>query len=729
MTLRETSALIRDYSESQRDEVERQKRQRTASSILRTQTSAMREAARFYETYWSFFYHVRGRWENITGLDLRPQEVIFKDTLMYSAVPVGRLTGGVELCLLTIFQQLFPDSFWKTINLATQVKIDAASLNPKTGLPSFLPLQPDACKRYLLAMIEFRALHFNITADEYFNAKDISNKSKKHAIATCRRWGLSSLVFWRIAGFLSGDVYDLSRSLETALRAWILSFGNAVLDESLVSCRTKDAPSVVITRKPHPCGIRFYLVCTVLPASRRSFPFRIIPDLSSDSKLRVIEIFQKAFDDLKNEAMTKRFPFNVTMDAFFSISDLLRDDYPFNPLRFTASWNKARQKELWKCLFYGLQPREYRSVTDGTRFASAFRDQADMAVLSNAFELVSSLNVSVEEPSPPQTPPPVESSNVVQQTTCSACLRPISIGVDGMKCNGCPYGRHTSCQQATSLGGFSFCTRACRVQWIRRLQEEAQEELPPISNSTLQFLLRSPRVHLENLCAQYNRPVLDGTARGMAYSLCGYDELPQLEAESSSSSEIPEPSEVLPTILGDPPSEDRDSSEDELSEEESLSDDEQPLSLRTIRQRIRKYGIEPHQKEEMATKQLYLLQMQPEEKALLVAEFDSFNATTAHCPTGIKPPLQKFYGETMSGVDTLDRRFYELFRAPKSKNWTAIAIYSVILYGILGMHALICESRSDRRHFDWSVPGPINFGESYDSVSFVKDLLEALKKS
>jgi hypothetical protein len=50
----------------------------------------------FDEIFGSIDYHALGRWEKISGLYFRRREAIFKDDLIYPALPVGRFAGGAE---------------------------------------------------------------------------------------------------------------------------------------------------------------------------------------------------------------------------------------------------------------------------------------------------------------------------------------------------------------------------------------------------------------------------------------------------------------------------------------------------------------------------------------------------------------------------------------------------------------------------------------------------------
>ena len=762
---RETIALLQDRRLAMRDEEERQKRQRVGEHAGRRKRSRVREARKFYDETWTFVNMIDQKWENITAdrerLFLPP---CLNNSTILSPPLSGSLTQDASRILQTIFDSLLPASFWKLIQLETQTRIDAANINPATRRPRYKPLKPDDTKRYLLSILEFRALYHNVIADDYFNGLDLP-LSVRTVESTRRRWGLSNGIFWRIAGHLRADISELCTIYHQSIKKWLLCIGNAVLDESLVACKSEDAPTIFISRKPHPVGLRYYLVCTALPLSKRSLPIRIIPDLGESSKLTVVDIFRKSFSELQRDLIVKRFPFNVTMDAFFSIQQLLDQDQGFlDPIRFTASWNKGRMKDFWALMFADLEIREFRICRNGRYIASAFRDQADMAVISNAFhfrERSRSLDPT-PQPDPVIEPTEAEASLASSELSwiCTACHGAVTTA-NGIKCTraGCAFGRHLRCNPPTPISTLQFCSRSCRVQFISDLQQEETESARiQVSNATLLYLLRSPKTHLQQLCEAYSRPLLDGTVRSMAYSLAGFDSVPPIDPPTQNQAAGEELPEIVPRSLTESPSSESsslaaesslgatlasesnaptatlpdDAISDPGSSSSSSSEDEGDtfLPISVVRRKIRDFSIEPHSDEKTARRQLQLLRdaSLPDERERILRAQQDFLAGVARSPESSRPTLQEFYGSTMSGVDTLDRRLYELFRAPKSRNWHAISTYAILLYGVLANHAIICEIRKDPQ-FPWQLPGPQHQHADYDSIAFLKDLLQPLKRS
>lgn len=100
--------------------------------------------------------------------------------------------------------------------------------------------------------------------------------------------------------------------------------------------------------------------------------------------MTVQQLFSLCFCNLSRRTLG-RHRCSLTIDAFFSVNDLLSN--PPLEYDFTASWNTSRKREFWRLMFKGLSPREFRVVHAGPFIASAFKDAADLAVITTAVEL------------------------------------------------------------------------------------------------------------------------------------------------------------------------------------------------------------------------------------------------------------------------------------------------------------------------------------------------------
>lgn len=112
--------------------------------------------------------------------------------------------------------------------------------------------------------------------------------------------GVPEKLFFRILSNISFNHKDFTTQLNNSFSAFIHHVGNTVLDESIIACLDRRAPTVFIPRKPHPTGLRCYLLCLKLPLTNRAFCLQIIPDIDQE-KVDGTTTVQSLFLQLKPE--------------------------------------------------------------------------------------------------------------------------------------------------------------------------------------------------------------------------------------------------------------------------------------------------------------------------------------------------------------------------------------------------------------------------------------------
>ena len=364
----EFEVVSRELSNLERDKKNREKGQRNRAELEAQQRESNRaeacerkEAADFCNEVFGYLSEIGSEWKNITDLD---DQLTSREYVEEPTTPTTPFSPS-SICddnLLRCFREIFPDHIWGMIHKYTQSRIDRNETN-LSGEPKYKPFTPGHTQRVILAQIQYR-ISSHKTATEYF---------KHLQKGKARRLGVANDLFWRISANLCANYTLVGDTISLGSRRFLDHIGNLVLDESVIHCLAGDAPSVFIPRKPHPKGIRFYLLCARFQLSKRAFCVKIIPDLEHEKKLTVDQLFQSINLTFKFDRQVRKYPFVMTVDAFFSINSLLSN--PSLQYDFTASWNKGRKREFWRILFHSLEKREFRVVKCGRYIASAFRDE------------------------------------------------------------------------------------------------------------------------------------------------------------------------------------------------------------------------------------------------------------------------------------------------------------------------------------------------------------------
>lgn len=383
---------------------------------------------------------------------------------------------------------------------------------------------------------------------------------------------------------------------------------------------------------------------------------------------------------------------------------------------FTASWNTSRKREFWRLMFKGLSPREFRVVHAGPFIASAFKDAADLAVITTAVELPTNnqrAEADDEGESMSSTSDEARSEEDTPEPTvfCSYCHHLGSLFAAGthpraLKCCWCDHGIHFHHKQVPAPPGFedvglTWCTTQCCKDWARsklkRLEDYLQQpsaEERQLSERGVKKLATLPKYLLEELCVRFQVPV--GTSHEMACALGGIqipleeDALTQPLAPSSS---VPSQRASAAARPSEPQSSEPSKAPAEVAEwcEADVLAELNSMTPKRLKDFVQARGVEPKAKKQDLAIQALLLSMPEEIRVSLEKEYAEFLGQKGCCPSQRKPVCNQLYASTFNSVDTFDRRFYELFRSKQHKNWQTTALIGYVLYLFLNIQALSAE--------------------------------------
>lgn len=114
---------------------------------------------------------------------------------------------------------------------------------------------------------------------------------------------------------------NLTEVVNKALQELMTPPQQWALDETVIACEIKRAPTVWLPRKPHETGLRVYSCVAMIDSVRRPFSFGIINDGRTDH-LRLDEILKSAEECYDSSGVE---PFEMTADAFFEKVDWLTE--------------------------------------------------------------------------------------------------------------------------------------------------------------------------------------------------------------------------------------------------------------------------------------------------------------------------------------------------------------------------------------------------------------------
>ena len=717
---REFDALTDDIAAVVADQHRRQELLSLENAERRETIRAIQRSRDFCDQFLPFFSEFDESWENISDRDhlLGAQAPATRETQVQVPFSTHRNT---ELNMLGLWNFFSTDDLWNLISQPTcELLVDQKGI------------KPFGCRyieRAVLALLEHRVSAQHMCLDIYFTAQDEAQSPNRTETASSRRWGVPQKLFFRILSFMTVDHSKLVAHLNDRFKEFILLMGNVVLDESIIACRDTDAPTVYIPRKPHPTGLRFYLLCVKLPLCNRSYCLKIIPDLG-EKKHSVNELFKICFGDMKDRRVRHRERFMLTVDAFFAINDLLL--HPPTAYDFTASWNKARKREFWRVLFTGLKPKEFRVARSGIFTASVFRDNGDMAVITTGVKLTQKRTRSdtpsgvIENSSLQDSPVESETDDPEASTIfCTACHKLGSFSENGphrlaVRCAECPNGIHLNHPQKPSPPkgfeglGLDWCSRDCLKNWAQAKRQCLNKFLDPnsatlaesptptasssrhsISKRSLVRLRSCPNFLLKELCQHFGFDFEGLSPAQMAATLGGHsieleaseDELSHAQSASSSQpqeiqTEQDDVSEVSPEV----------NDEGAVWSVDKARTSFQAKSVSQLTRFVASFGVDAkaHDKD-LLVDQAVLLDMPEDERIELGTRYDCFLARKGSCRSGEKPFCNQLYATHFSAVDTFDRRFYELFRSAQQKNWVTTSILGCVSYLFLNLQALTAE--------------------------------------
>ena len=695
----------------------------------------------------NYTYYFHGNWSDISTQSLETDTSFEDPALLICAVRAQRTHAQ---WLVQTWRQMTGDNFFAIITEATWAW-HSRNFRTKTDRPRHRIINSDEVQRVILSQLEFRCFcshsHYG-SLDNWINALDEAPDIRPE-IGLRRRWGVAYGRFHRISASLDADFDRCFETISTNAQEWIDVGGRWTVDENVSACLCQ-GPTVSIPRKPHPTGLRSYLLCVELEFSHRTFFVQAHHDFDT-KKLTVRQILDSVFQLASQHTQ----PTTCTMDAFFGVKELLEQP-PTTRAKWIASWNKGRFKGFWSLLFDKLEKGQYRQVIhkSGKFIASAFRDNGDMALISNALHVAGTANQHTPAMTPsPEIPAPIESPVETAEQPgrlfCQFCHGTGNFS-EAFECDSCGKWTHNRCPKAHPYRRHNFCRTTCRKTFQDLLRSELCDDPPPpseglvndsesesssSSSTTLLFSHRArsafsrlPLFALQELFQNYDllddSQVATSTKEELLESLLGPDDIqPQTDELSSSSGE----------------SSSSTSSQISLTESQtdgnSLEFDPEALWVKirkmspvSLRNRLEQHGVKPKGLKEERQLQLFLAEIPVSlRNSYLEEKRASITPTPPSVPSGTRPDAQEFYLQTFSAVDTFDKRFYELYRYFNASHWQQAGIFTMMIMVIVNMHAISDEVRAlsqtgaDTSHHYRQIPTSENIR------SFALELLNALK--
>ena len=273
-------------------------------------------------------------------------------------------------------------------------------------------------------------------------------------------------------------------------------------------------------------------------------------------------------------SITKSNDYSIAMvaDAWFAITDLMDPENPIQQSPFVVSSNKARRKDFWKCMLYGMSKEKHKMVLhkSGKLLASLYVDAADMAILTNSIVPLKPLNLS-EAPLEDDAPESQEESSEPDQEEtldaapesgvlmCKLCHTTGSMNPEIkpkflLPCFHCEslFHQRNCAYRPSPLLNLNFCQRECRYNWTNYAKEvlgtamtnaEEEEVTAPVraSEPTIKYMLKLPAKHLKELALVHSiDPEL--SVREIAYRLCGFVQAPLVEPQHNNQPQTQVPS-------------------------------------------------------------------------------------------------------------------------------------------------------------------------------------------
>ena len=751
----ELEALIRDEETSTLDDLRRIELLREETIFNRELNSINRKVKDVFERLWIYYSSFYSEeWQVVDPSTI--SSIIPRRSPSLWVRPSGlprQLNASDTFIVKFLWKEMIPKEVWNHTAIKTAEKIKEVK-EKKAGMPKLAKRAPGGGRRCegpphgsaeeIEAMVTASVIHTTfysgIPATEYFRAvlapHDPPSSIPLEELATQRRHGISLKRFWLLRRCISFDPNLIARLLSSVASSneFILPGGaGCVVDEALMSCQAKDAPTVFIARKPHPVGLRFYLTCASFSRSGRTFCLNILPDLQPEAlALRVAQVLNHSFDIVRRLSSLRQI--HLTGDAFFGVKEILSN--PPRGIKFTMSWNKNRGKDFWITMFhkFGEKSKMNRVAAKKPFIASVFRDEGDMCLISNA--LTCSLFATTPTPvtllgeqNSPDTNPGVDESTEpadgVDRQTCHRCHATTSRYI---RCVGCP--KSICTQRCSALVSkefvneiffLSFCETLCRTAWKARFKEGTHAQ----PSQTTDQPDPAPFQVAENMATKMTLSDLKALARSHGYSDLGnkrdlafrisrWLETPAPVPKGGfvpQSSESTDPTSQLTGSTSTStssssalnPSDSASSSAEFVDADQDASppveENETPrdltrLSDSKLRSFLRTHKLTPKTDRSTLLKQATLLQMVLDNSTALT---DLENSFLVYSQTGnqypiTKPICHKIYGEDFNQVDIHNRRAYEILaEGCRHANWHLTCFKAMIAFAIANMHAWWAE--------------------------------------
>ena len=187
--------------------------------------------------------------------------------------------------------------------------------------------------------------------------------------------------------FDTGPLFaHVNRSLITLLLLWPVHIAWMFLagDESMIPWKKLHKWVICIPRKPHPDGMRIYIIATVLSATGRPVALFLLPDLPSEMETmlspKTVMDTMSAFVFGKSRCF--RIPPNatLTMDALFSYTDMLKMWLSQGVLGSVS----LKKDDVVEALGYQLKDKHHRVFQDGNVLISVYKDHGKVHAFASS---------------------------------------------------------------------------------------------------------------------------------------------------------------------------------------------------------------------------------------------------------------------------------------------------------------------------------------------------------
>jgi len=180
---------------------------------------------------------------------------------------------------------------------------------------------------FLLSRLEFIALWHCGRSDgetciSYWMGTS-AKRNSKHVPAstkTWRRWGIKLGLYRLLNTHFDFDLKCMSETFYQATSEKFNIGAEFAMDEMLYSCYCQGNVTQYIPRKPHPCGLKIFVVACFTAKTKLPLCVMWFADVNPERRLTVMQCWGKVFEVARK---TQNQTFEVTADSWFFVPDLM----------------------------------------------------------------------------------------------------------------------------------------------------------------------------------------------------------------------------------------------------------------------------------------------------------------------------------------------------------------------------------------------------------------------